>query len=63
MAYYDYQCPVHGIIEIEHSVTVKMTECPECAKDNIKTDITRLISKGTKFVLLGGNWSDNGYGK
>jgi putative FmdB family regulatory protein len=62
MPRYDYHCPIHGEIEIEHSIHTVINHCPKCLEDNVKTDVKRLISK-TSFVLEGQGWSKDNYAK
>jgi len=58
---YEYKCPIHGVFEVEHKISEKLEFCPECEKDNLKTNVERLISKGGGFILKGGGWASTNY--
>src|SRR6202142_2335403 len=51
MAIYEYECPVHGIFEEEHSIKIKLEHCPKCKENGIDHPIKRLISLGGKGVV------------
>lgn len=63
MPTYLYECPNHGEFEETHSIKEKLEECPLCKKKGIISEVTRLISSGTSFVLTGGGWAKEGYEK
>jgi len=54
---------VHKEIEIFHSITEKIDECPKCKEDKLPPmKLKRLIS-GNGFILLGGGWHKDLYSK
>lgn len=53
MPIYDYKCEKDHEFETQHSINDKLEECPICAENNESTKVTRLISKGSSFVLNG----------
>lgn len=59
MPQYDYKCEVcqHTWEETQKMSDSKIEQCPECKELKAK----RLISGGTSFKLIGGNWGNNGY--
>jgi len=58
---YEYECSIHGVMEIEHKISETIEFCPECKKNNLETAVRRLISKGTGFILKGGGWASSNY--
>jgi hypothetical protein len=74
MSSYEYECKKHGIIEVEHSIKIKLTECPMCIEEienepeiegeekRLPCQIVRLISKSS-FVLAGPGWAKDNYSK
>jgi len=59
---YEYKCPIHGVIEVEHKISEKIEFCPECLKDsNSEIRVERLISRGSGFILKGGGWASTNY--
>jgi hypothetical protein len=63
MITYLYLCPTHSEFEYAHSISTKLEFCPKCEEENIKTPVTRLIAKGSGFVLNGNCWAKDNYSK
>lgn len=64
MATYIYSCPVHGEIEIEHSMSADPEKfCPKCKEEGKDIEIKRVIAAPSSFILSGGGWSSSGYHK
>jgi predicted nucleic acid-binding Zn ribbon protein len=67
MPTYVYRCESkhktnHGEFEIEHSIKDKLDFCPKCLEMGLKEEpVTRLISGGTGFQLIGGGWAKDNY--
>ena len=63
MPTYVYKCPVHGEIEVEHSMSDLLEICPRCIDENKAEPekVVRLISGGTSFTLVGGGWAKDNY--
>lgn len=51
MPIYEYECPVHGIFEEEHSILIKLEFCPKCKEEGKEQSIKRLISLGGRGVV------------
>lgn len=64
MALYEYFCPMHGTIELIHSMKDPAVQfCPKCKEENnTETPIKRLISSSS-FILSGEGWASSGYSK
>ena len=64
MPFYEYECAVHKIIEVQQSINDPvLEECPICREENnICSNVKKLISLST-FHLSGGGWADSGYNK
>jgi hypothetical protein len=59
---YEYKCPIHGVIEIEHKISEVVKFCPKCLEEtNSEIEVSRLISKGSGFILKGGGWASSNY--
>jgi putative FmdB family regulatory protein len=62
MPTYTYCCEVHKEFDAEHSIKIKLEECPKCQEEGLKPQkVVRLISKGTSFVLTGSGWAKDNY--
>ena len=62
MPTYDYFCDKHQTFEFEHSIKEKLEFCPLCKEEgNESQPVTRLISGGTGFQLVGGGWAKDNY--
>ncbi len=46
MPTYLYECPIHKEFEEYHSITIKLTHCPQCKEAGKKQAIKRLIPQG-----------------
>ncbi len=59
MPIYEYGCPDcgHHFDVIQKFSDDPVTQCPSCAKDNVKKRIT-----ASSFVLKGGGWYKDHYG-
>jgi hypothetical protein len=54
----------HGEFEFEHSINEKLEFCPHCQELGFPNEpVTRLISSGNSFILLGGGWARDNYSK
>lgn len=62
MPMYDYKCPKCGI-EFERVVRHDERDTPQTCPDCGHEDVSRSMSKGTSFILKGGGWAKDGYGK
>lgn len=51
MPTYLYECPVHGEFEEFHSMTIKLEHCPTCEKENVTSEVKRLICGTSKGVV------------
>ena len=51
MPLYEYECPVHGVFEEEHSIKIKLEHCPKCKEEGKEQEIKRLISLNGKGVV------------
>ncbi len=51
MPTYLYTCPIHKEFEEYHSMSIKLEFCPLCEKENIKSEVKRLINSTTKGVV------------
>lgn len=54
---YEYFCPNHRVIEIEHSAKELRRKCPMCG-----SPIKRQISGGIQVAFKGPGWAKDGYG-
>lgn len=63
MPTYDYFCEEkHKEFQVEHSIKIKLEECPHCKEEGKpKVPVVRLISGGTGFQLVGGGWAKDNY--
>jgi len=62
MPTYLYKCKIHDEFELNHSIKDLIEDCPKCIEDSRKPEkLTRLISKGSNFILMGGGWANEGY--
>jgi len=62
MPTYTYHCPVHKEFEEVHSITQQLEECPKCKEEGLEPKkVTRLISTGGTFILMGGGWAKDSY--
>jgi len=61
MPTYDYVCDAceHRFETQQEMTAGPLKKCPECGKMKLR----RLISGGTGFILKGGGWYKDGYGK
>lgn len=57
MPTYTYLCPIHNEFDEYHSITIKLTHCPQCKEDGKEQEVKRLISSGGSkgIVELTGN--------
>jgi putative FmdB family regulatory protein len=63
MPTYEYLCENHGVIELEHSMSVVLDSCPKCKEENLlPLGFKRLVSN-TSFILNGSCWAKDNYGK
>jgi hypothetical protein len=51
MPTYLYFCEVHDEFEEFHSASIKLEHCPLCEKDNVKTEVKRLICGTNRGVV------------
>lgn len=51
MPTYEYECPIHGIFEEMHSITIKLEHCNKCKEEGKEQEIKRLISLNGKGVV------------
>lgn len=51
MPTYLYECPVHGEFEEFHSMSIKLEHCPTCEKENVTSEVKRLICGTSKGVV------------
>lgn len=65
MPEYLYFCqPQNEEFEATHSIKSELKECPKCKERGLPNhQPKRLIAGGTKFILTGGGWADQGYSK
>lgn len=62
MPTYTYYCEVHGEFDTDHSIKIKLEECPKCQEEGLKPQkVVRLISSGGTFVLTGSGWAKDNY--
>ena len=63
MSYYEYECPVHGVFEVQQKMTEPpLTICPQCQADGTETPVKKLISLSS-FHLAGSGWAKDNYSK
>lgn len=64
MPIYEYECKIHNVFEVSHSIHDPPLEtCPQCKAENIDSEPPkRLISLGN-FILAGSGWARDSYGK
>lgn len=63
MPTYEYLCPNHNVVEVEHSMSVVLDVCPKCKEEGmIPFEFKRLVSKAP-FILNGSCWAKDNYGK
>lgn len=61
MAFYEYECPVHKVFEVQQSIKEDaLKHCPKCKEEGNEVEVKRLISS-TSFHLSGGGWASSGY--
>jgi putative FmdB family regulatory protein len=51
MPTYEYECPVHGVFEEMHSITIKLEHCAQCKEDGNEQEIKRLISLNGRGIV------------
>lgn len=51
MPTYLYECPIHKEFEEYHSMSVKLEHCPNCEKENIISEVKRLICGTNRGIV------------
>lgn len=61
MPTYLYKCQEHGEFEYEHSIKIKLEECPQCKINEKSQKVVRLICSKNGFILCGSGWAKDNY--
>lgn len=51
MPTYLYECSIHGEFEEYHSMSLKLEHCPHCEKENVVSEVKRLINSTSVGVV------------
>lgn len=61
MPCYEYECPIHQVIEVTHSIKEELQECPKCKEENLPAVKPKRLISRSSFVLDGSSWAKEGY--
>lgn len=61
MPVYEYECELHKVFELQHSIKDTIEECPKCKEEGLEPKKLKRLISSTSFLLQGGGWASEGY--